>query len=218
MLYTWEKFSRTVNPYKNIIPGLSPVVLAFRQFSVICFHFLYMYPVFLFPCDCSSQSFLCSHLFWACACASYMLPEYFGLYLHFQIHRNIVLRIMLWNAVCSPKRTTDFCGVACVTAKYISGLECIFSPSLLCGHDIKIPWKSCMWVVSVSSYIPLAEEASHRIYCQHIGAINGAAGSRDSWSRVAMQTGCLGAKRKTKGERKSLQEMQSLLLCRSLTA
>lgn len=47
VLYTWEKWSRTVNPYENIIPALSPIGHAcLRQFSVICFHFLYMDPVF----------------------------------------------------------------------------------------------------------------------------------------------------------------------------
>lgn len=140
MLYTWEKCSRTVNPYENIIPGLSPVVLAFRQFSVICFHFLYMYPVFLFPRDCSSQSFsLLSSILGSCMCILHVArvlwaiftdsqkycPTYNAVKASTQSEKN---HWFLWSGPCHCK------------ANWWTRILCIFSCSLLCRQDIKIPW------------------------------------------------------------------------------
>lgn len=89
---------------------------------------------FYFHMTVHLNNFHSSHLFWARA--SYMLPEYFGLYL--QIHRNIVLHTMLQKPVHSPKGTTDFRGVAHVTAKYISGPEYLVSfLILLCADRIQ---------------------------------------------------------------------------------
>lgn len=93
----WEKWSRTVNPYENSICALSPTGHACRQFSVTCFHFLYMHPVF-FICTGLFISivvgfFFYSHLFWVHGHAFFILPKYCGQFLSFQIRRNAVLHI-----------------------------------------------------------------------------------------------------------------------------
>lgn len=128
VLYTWEKWSRTVNPYENIIPALSPIGHAcLRQLFVSIFYTWTQCS--LFPWDCSSQLwfFFCTHLFWAHAHAFFILPEYCGWFLSFQIHRNTLLHTCCKSKYTALRGPFILMGWQMLLPKYNTDQEHFFS-------------------------------------------------------------------------------------------